>query len=213
LSKKKPVIPQSLPPQHDISNAVFSPSNQFETDEIVIIPRTRGGFNFASIQEKLLKENCFYNPKLTHFSELYRVTYHNSDKQVLKKEIPVSYIGKIKSSNFRIASKTELNLDFRSSSKKKDEEEDDDDENRELGNKCSTHDLNILTFNPLSTFKKMKLLHYQEVMEVSLTVVCWKKQLKNVFYQRLLHMICQHGKFSLMKKIRPKKLLVETLAK
>jgi len=83
------------------------------------------------------------------------VTY-NSEKQSLKKEIPASYIGKNKSSTFRIASKSDLNqLNFTNKDEDLDEIENDE---KSIGKKLSEHDLAILTLNPLNTFKTKEVV-------------------------------------------------------
>lgn len=62
--------------------------------EIVLIPRTRGGFSYAKITKKFIKHHCFFQPSFEHKINIWRVVYYNSGKP-LYKDLSAPYIGKL----------------------------------------------------------------------------------------------------------------------
>ena len=73
---------------------VFSISNTFDIDEIVVVPRTRGGFSYAKVTKQIMKDTCFFDTTKEHKCLTWRVVY-NSNSTPLYKDLPAPYIGKL----------------------------------------------------------------------------------------------------------------------
>jgi hypothetical protein len=77
---------------------IFGTSSNFEINEIVLAPRTRGGFSYAKITKQIIKTHCYFDPLVEHKTTLYRVVYHNQGKALFK-DLPSPHIGKLGDSN------------------------------------------------------------------------------------------------------------------
>lgn len=59
------------------------------TGEIVLAPRTRGGFSYSKVIKKMSKNHCFFDPVIEHKIVVWRVVYQNGGK-TLYKDLPGS---------------------------------------------------------------------------------------------------------------------------
>lgn len=64
-------------------------------NEIVLVPRTRGGFSYARVTKTITKKNCYFDSKVEHKNIAWRVVYSSSGKSLFK-ELPSPHIGKLK---------------------------------------------------------------------------------------------------------------------
>lgn len=88
-------IPSWSPSLIDLHSAVFLPNNSFSVGEIVLVPRTRGGFSYGQIKKQTFRSHCFFDPQIPHKSLVWRVVYPSNGKHLFK-DLPPSYVGKLK---------------------------------------------------------------------------------------------------------------------
>lgn len=69
--------------------------NTFENGEIVLAPRTRGGFTFSQVIKQAFTNVCFYDSAVSHKTPICRVIY-KTNQGILQKDLPFAYLGKLK---------------------------------------------------------------------------------------------------------------------
>lgn len=92
----------------DLLSVVFSLRAEFDVSskEIVVVPRSRGGFVYAAVTERIITDKCSFDPEVSHSSIRYRVTYpgglkpskgskSQQQQQQLTKYLPPFFIGKL----------------------------------------------------------------------------------------------------------------------
>ncbi len=122
---------------------VFSTSNTFDDGEIVLAPRTRGGFSYAKVTKQLVRNQCYFDSQAEHETKTWRVVYLNNGKSLFK-DLPAPYIGKLPSGP-HISEK-----DVRQTME---EEAEDLESTRNIGEKPDMKDLQCVVFSPQCNFK------------------------------------------------------------
>ena len=91
---------KTRPTYKDVQSCFFSQSNEFVENEIVVIPRSRGGFSFGRVHKKAEKKYCIFGGKeYSHPSKLWKVVYLSDTTEGFKKQakdLPPVWMGKRK---------------------------------------------------------------------------------------------------------------------
>jgi len=144
-SKKSADILARTPSLKDLNSMTFSPHGQFEENDIVLAPRTRGGFSYARVIKQNVERNCFFDPHNEHSSVLWRVVYLNNGNSLFK-DIPAVYIGRLPSQpKENNNNNNELTAEER-------EQNRNDDVDRIVGDRPYRKDLDRVVFSPHQTF-------------------------------------------------------------
>lgn len=87
------------PITEDLTRVTLNQNNKFTTGEVVLVPRSKGGFVYGKIVKKAKFETCLINTSITHPSPQFRIEYPDKhSQQDLFKSLPPSMIGKIPTS-------------------------------------------------------------------------------------------------------------------
>lgn len=80
----------------DLMNATFVGTHVFDEGEIVLVPRTRGGFTYGKVERLHSKKiSCHLDKSVQHQILEYQVIVEE-DPEVVVKGLPAAYVGKIR---------------------------------------------------------------------------------------------------------------------
>eukprot|EP01133_Synstelium_polycarpum_P012627 gene12627-14824_t len=128
------------PIHFDLDSVSFTSSNGFQQNEIVLVPRSRGGFTYGKIYEVMNSSLCHHDPSVHHPGIQYRAIYPSgAKKDNLFKDLPGSYLGKLVPFD-------KLPPDFKSFALEPVTTQ------RSIGQKASLKDLQNLVFSPAAKF-------------------------------------------------------------
>jgi hypothetical protein len=146
------------PKEIDLVTVTFSSKHTFTRGEIVIIPRTRGGFAYARIEHDSEKQTCFFNQTKRHPCHRYKVVYNpaaGDENKTLCKELPALCIGKL-SNQFHQHQIENAMIQQQLSEKGLDSVE--SARIREVGSPCNTKDLKNAVFSLDNSFKEGEIV-------------------------------------------------------
>ncbi|PRP81252.1 hypothetical protein PROFUN_02086 [Planoprotostelium fungivorum] len=132
--KKANDILSKTPTLRDLNSLTFSPHAKFEENEIVLAPRTRGGFSYARVVKSSVEKSCYFDPHVEHNTLLWRVVYLNNGNQLFK-DLPAVYVGKMSPQG-----------------EEEEEQNSADDGERVVGERPSRRDLDRVILSPQQTF-------------------------------------------------------------
>eukprot|EP01117_Protostelium_nocturnum_P004054 TRINITY_DN1532_c0_g1_i4.p1 TRINITY_DN1532_c0_g1~~TRINITY_DN1532_c0_g1_i4.p1 ORF type:complete len:759 (+),score=334.09 TRINITY_DN1532_c0_g1_i4:106-2382(+) len=92
--RNKREILNRTPSEKDLSEMILSHNSTFEENEIVMAPRTRGGFSYAKVIKSVTEKNCYFDHSSPHQCNLFKVVYMNNGNP-LSKALPAIYLGKL----------------------------------------------------------------------------------------------------------------------
>eukprot|EP01103_Thecamoeba_quadrilineata_P003891 TRINITY_DN13628_c0_g1_i1.p1 TRINITY_DN13628_c0_g1~~TRINITY_DN13628_c0_g1_i1.p1 ORF type:complete len:476 (+),score=57.93 TRINITY_DN13628_c0_g1_i1:3-1430(+) len=123
------------PTLSDLHSAVFSFKNAFQPGELVLVPRTRGGFTYGRITGSRVRSNkCYLDPDVSHSVRDWRVQYPNFQQEMMYKDLLSSSIGKLQPFDYELDEKLICS------------------EERVVSCHPTEKDLNISVLSPLNTF-------------------------------------------------------------
>ncbi|KAL7719032.1 RNase NYN domain-containing protein [Entamoeba marina] len=79
----------------DYSRVCFNQTHSFQNDELVLVPRSKGGFSYGYVDSMCTLSLCPYDMKSQHKSIFWTVKLYKNDEKKQHKNIPSYKIGKL----------------------------------------------------------------------------------------------------------------------
>ncbi|EGG22514.1 hypothetical protein DFA_04642 [Cavenderia fasciculata] len=129
------------PIHYDLDSVAFSASNTFVKGEIVLVPRSRGGFNYGKVYDVIQSNQCHHDQSVQHPGVQYRAVYPSgSKKDNMFKDLNSSYLGKlIPIDKVSLDSAKSFTLQLQP-------------DGRNIGQKAALKDLQNIVFSPSTRF-------------------------------------------------------------
>eukprot|EP00026_Physarum_polycephalum_P002863 Phypoly_transcript_02872.p1 GENE.Phypoly_transcript_02872~~Phypoly_transcript_02872.p1 ORF type:complete len:594 (+),score=115.49 Phypoly_transcript_02872:625-2406(+) len=134
-------IPGERATLYDLITVQFSVSSTFEPGEVVLVPRTRGGYSYGRVLQHFTVPHCYADSSVSHTSYHWRMVYPGPGGGNMFKDLPPAYIGKLV---------TYFNKDIVIPKE--------DDGERNIGDKPLGKDLNNAVFSPASKFNPNQIV-------------------------------------------------------
>merc|ERR1712137_759020 len=123
------------PSQSDLSSAIFKFGSKFTPGEIVLVPRSRGGFVYGKATKPTKKENCYFGTT-KHPHVQWQVEYPDANGHALFKCQPSNLLGQLPAEAKSPVTATNTT-----------------NQNRSIGAPASARDLSNVVFNNLNKFQ------------------------------------------------------------
>ncbi|EKE41614.1 hypothetical protein ENU1_049840 [Entamoeba nuttalli P19] len=82
---------------NDYLRIIFDISHSFQREELVIVPRTKGGFSYGYVDSMKQENRCPFNYGYEHNSVFWTIKFYHTDTKTSRKTLPASKIGKLSS--------------------------------------------------------------------------------------------------------------------
>ncbi|GAT96251.1 hypothetical protein CL6EHI_078750 [Entamoeba histolytica] len=82
---------------NDYLRIIFDISHSFQREELVIVPRTKGGFSYGYVDSMKQENRCPFNYSYEHNSVFWTIKFYHTDTKTSRKTLPASKIGKLSS--------------------------------------------------------------------------------------------------------------------
>eukprot|EP01132_Coremiostelium_polycephalum_P001152 gene1152-1461_t len=154
LQKQYGRILGELPIQYDLDTVSFSGANAFQKNDIVLVPRSRGGFTYGKVQDIIMSSVCHHDSSVSHPGAHYRAVYPSgAKKENLFKDLPSSYLGKLVSIDNLPPNVRSFKMQQPSQQQQQQEPN-----TYTIGQKASLKDLQNLVFSPSSKFQPNQIV-------------------------------------------------------